>query len=98
MTTDLLPKSQRLICASACPRELGDFTQWLSAEGYTAAPIHLHLIYLAQALARFARPDDAGPRRLAEVDRAFAPRSESRTRKIRFEAVRRAYVRFLRAR
>ena len=97
MTTDLLPKSRRLICASACPRELGDFAQWLSTEGYTAAPIHIHLIYLAQALARLARPDDPGPRRLAEVDRAFAPRGGPPTRKIRFEAVRRAYVRFLRA-
>jgi site-specific recombinase XerD len=96
MTTDLLPKSRRLICASVCP-ELGDFAHWLSTEGYTAAPIHIHLIYLGQALARLARPDDPGPRYLADVERAFALRGGPPTRKIHFEATRRAYVRFLRA-
>ena len=97
MTTDLLPKSRRLICASACPRELGDFAQWLSTEGYTAAPSHIHFIYLARALARLARPDDPGPRQLSDVERAFDPRGGPPARKIHFEATRRAYVRFLRA-
>ncbi|MCC7484545.1 MAG: hypothetical protein IT529_06105 [Burkholderiales bacterium] len=51
MTTDLLPKTRRLISGSAYSRELSDFAEWHSSEGYTAAPIHIHVIYLGQARA-----------------------------------------------
>ena len=98
MTTDFVPKTRRLICRSACPRELSDFAEWLSAEGYTAAPIHLHLTYLDQALARVARPHDPSPRDLAAIERAFDPVGGPLTRRRLFEGTRRAYVRFLRAR
>ena len=50
MTTALLPKTPHLISRSACSHELSDFAEWLSSEGYTPAPIHIHLIYLDQAL------------------------------------------------
>ena len=43
MTTDLLSKTRRLLSRSACPRELCDFAEWLSSEGYTPAPIHIPL-------------------------------------------------------
>jgi site-specific recombinase XerD len=98
MTTDLLPKTQRLISRSACSHELSDFAKWLSSEGYTAAPIHIHLIYLDQALVRLARPHDRTPRDVAEVEQAFDPGGGSPTRRRLFEGARRAYVRFLRAR
>lgn len=98
MTTDLLPKTRRLISRSACPRELSDFAEWLSTEGYTPAPIHIHVIYLDQALARVPRPHDPGARDLAEVERAFDPGGGPPTRRKLFEGTRRAYVRFLRAR
>lgn len=95
MTTDLLPKTVRLISRSACSRELTDFAAWLSTEGYTAAPIHIHLIYLGQALTRMTQ--DPGPRHLAEVEQAFDPESGPPTRRTLFGGTRRAYVRFLRA-
>lgn len=98
MTTDLLPKTRRLISRSACPRELSDFAEWLSSERYTPAPIHIHLIYLDQALGRMARPHDPGPRDLAALGRAFDPGGGPPTRRKLFEGTRRAYVRFLRAR
>ena len=98
MTTDFVPKTRRLISRSACPRELSDFAEWLSTEGYLAAPIHLHLIYLDQALARVARPHDPSPRDLAAIERAFDPVGGPLTRRRLFEGTRRAYVRFLRAR
>jgi site-specific recombinase XerD len=98
MTTDLLPKTRRLISGSACPRELSDFADWLLSEGYTAAPIHIHLIYLDQALARLDRPHDPTPRDVAEVERAFDPGGGPPTRRQLFRGTRRAYVRFLRAR
>lgn len=98
MTTGLLPKTRRLILESACLRELSDFAEWLSAEGYTPAVIHIHLIYLRQALARMVRPDEASSRDLADVERAFEPRGGPPTRSKLFEAACRAYVRFLRAR
>lgn len=94
MTTDLLPKTVRLISRSPCSRELADYAAWLSTEGYTAAPIHIHLIYLEQALERMA--PDPGTRDLAEIERAFDPRGGPPTRRTLFEATRRAYVRFLR--
>jgi site-specific recombinase XerD len=98
MTTNLLPKTRLLIARSVCPRELSDFAEWLWSERYTAAPIHIHLIYLDQALARIARPHDPGPRELADVDRAFKCRGGPPTRRQLFDGTRRAYVRFLRAR
>jgi len=98
MTTDLLPKTRLLISRSACPREMSDFAEWLWKEGYAAAPIHIHLIYLDQTLARMARPHDPRPRKLLDVERAFRPRGGPPTRRKLFEATRRAYVRFLRAR
>ena len=98
MPTDLFPKTRRLISGSACRRELSDFAEWLSTEGYSAAPIHLHLIYLDQALARIARPHDPSPRDLAAIGRAFNPVGGPPTRRKLFEGTRRAYVRFLRAR
>jgi integrase/recombinase XerD len=94
MTTDLLPKTLRLISGSESSRELADFAAWLSTEGYTAAPIHIHLIYLGQALARMAQ--NPSPRDLAEVERAFDPGSGPPTRRTLFAGTRRAYVRFLR--
>ncbi|MHB8493256.1 MAG: tyrosine-type recombinase/integrase [Casimicrobiaceae bacterium] len=96
MTTDLLSKTRRLISQSACARELSEFAEWLSAAGYTPGPIHIHLIYLGQALARLTH--DRGLRNLAEVERAFDPGGGPPTRQKLFEATRRAYVRFLRAR
>jgi len=98
MITDLLPKTRRLISRSACSRELSDFAEWLSTERYTPAPIHIHVIYLDQALARVPRPHDAGPRDLAEVERAFDPGGGPPTGRKLFEGTRRAYVRFLHAR
>lgn len=98
MTTSLLAKTRLLISRSACPRELSDFAEWLLSERYTAHPIHIHLIYLDQALARVARPHDLGPRHVADVVRAFKPRGGPPTRRKLFEGTRRAYVRFLRAR
>jgi site-specific recombinase XerD len=98
MPTDLFPKTRRLISGSACRRELSDFADWLLSEGYTAAPIHIHLIYLDQALARLARPHDPTPRALAEVERAFDPGGGPPTRRTLFQGTRRAYVRFMRAR
>src|SRR5689334_8000708 len=95
MTTDLLPKTDRLISRSAHSRELADYAAWLSTEGYTAAPIHIHLIYLSQALTRMTQ--DSGPRDLADVEKAFDPGSGPPTRRTLFAATRRAYVRFLRA-
>jgi site-specific recombinase XerD len=95
MTTDLLSKTVRLIAGSAWSRELADFAAWLSTEGYTAAPIHIHVIYLGQALARMAQ--NPGPRDLAEVEREFDPGGGSPTRRVLFASTRRAYVRFLRA-
>ena len=95
MTTDLLPKSVRLISGSKCSGELAHYAAWLSTEGYTAAPIHIHLIYLRQALARMAQSPSR--RDLAEVERAFDPGSGPPTRRTLFAATRRAYVRFLRA-
>lgn len=96
MTTDLLPKSRRLISRSASSSEMSDFAGWLSAEGYAAAPIHIHLIYLDQALARVTH--DPGARDRTEVERAFDPGGGPPTRQKHLEATRRAYVRFLRAR
>jgi integrase/recombinase XerD len=98
MPTDLFPKTRRLISGSACHRELSDFAEWLLSEGYTAAPIHIHLIYLDQALARLARSHDPTPRDLAEVERAFDPGGGPPTRRTLFQGTRRAYVRFMRAR
>src|SRR5947208_1538982 len=98
MTTALLPKTRLLISRSACPRELSDFAEWLLSERYTAAPIHLHLIYLDQGLARLARPHDPRPRHIADVFRAFKPIGGPPTRRKLVEGTRRAYVRFLRAR
>jgi len=98
MTTDLLPKTRLLISRSARPRELSDFAEWLGSERYTSAPIHIHLIYLDQALARLARPHDPTPRDVAEVERAFDPGGGPPTRRKLFEGTCRAYVRFLRAR
>lgn len=98
MTTDLLPKSYSLIERAICPQESSEFADWLSTEGYAAAPIHIHLIYLGQALSRLSRPHDLSPRRLADVELAFDPRGGPPTRKKLFEATRRAYVRFLRSR
>src|SRR5688500_10406458 len=98
MTADLPPNSRRLIARSTCPRELTDFAEWLSNEGYTARSIHIHLIYFDQALARLARPHDPGTRGIAEIERAFKPGAGPPARMKHFEAVRRAYVRFLRAR
>lgn len=98
MTTDLLPKTRLLILRSACPRELCDFAEWLSTEGYTPAPIHIHVIYLRQALMRLARPHDLGPRAPGDLDRAFKPRGGPPTRRKLFEGTCRAYIRFLRAR
>ncbi len=95
MTTNLLPKTVRLISGSACSRELADHAAWLSTEGYTAAPIHIHLIYVGQALARMAQ--NPGPRNLVEVERAFDPGGGPPTRRLLFAAARRGYVRFLRA-
>src|SRR5688572_17925544 len=96
MATDLLSKTRRLISQSACARELSEFAEWLSTEGYTPGPIHIHLIYLGQALARAT--DDGGLRDLVEVERAFDPGGGPPTRRKLFAATRRAYVRFLRAR
>lgn len=98
MTTDLLPKTRRLISGSVYSRELSDFAEWHSSEGYTAAPIHIHVIYLGQALARLPRPHEPTPRDVAEVERAFDPGGGPATRLTLFQATRRAYVRFLRAR
>ena len=70
MTTDLLPKTRRLISGSACSHELADFADWLLSEGYTSAPTHIHIIYLGQALARLTRPHDPAPREVAEVEHA----------------------------
>jgi site-specific recombinase XerD len=98
MTTFLLPKTRRLISGSACHRELSDFAEWLLSEDYTAAPIHIRLIYLDQALARLARPHDTTPRDLAEIERAFDPGGGPPTRRRLFAATCRAYVRFMRAR
>ena len=95
MTTDLLPKTGRLISRSAYSRELADYAAWLSTEGYTPAPIHIQLIYLGQALTRMTQ--DSGPRDLADVEKAFDPGSGPPTRRTLFAATRRAYVRFLRA-
>lgn len=96
--SDLLQKTRRLISRSACPRELSEYAEWLWVEGYTAAPVHIHLTYLDQALARMARAHDPGPRDIAEVQRAFNPGGGPPSRRKFFEATRRAYVRFLRAR
>ena len=71
MTTDLLPKTGRLISRSVYSRELADYAAWLSTEGYTAAPIHIHLTYLGQALTRMTQ--DSGPRDLADVERRSIP-------------------------
>jgi len=98
MTTDLLPKTRLLISRSACPRELCDFAESLSTEGYTPASIHTHVIYLSQALARVPRPHDLGPRAPGDIDRAFKPRGGPPTRRKLFEGTRRTYTRFLRAR
>jgi integrase/recombinase XerD len=98
MTTELLPKTRLLVSRSACPRELSDFAEWLTAEGYTPAPIHIHLVYLDQALARIGRPHDPRPPDLADVERAFKPRGGPPTRRKLFDGTRRAYLRFLRAR
>lgn len=98
MTTFLLPKTRRLICGSAHPGELSDFAEWLTSNGYTPAPIHIHLIYLDQALARLVRPHESTPLNVAEVERAFDPGGGPPTRRTLFQATRRAYMRFLRAR
>ena len=84
MTTDLLPKTGRLISRSAYSRELADYAAWLSTEGYTAAPIHIHLTYLGQALTRMTQ--DSGPRDLADVEKAFDPGSGPPTRRTLFAA------------
>jgi hypothetical protein len=98
MTAKLLPKTERLIARSASPHELSDFAQWLLSERYSPDPIHLHLIYVEQALAALGAPDDLGVRVLADVERAFDPGGGPLTRIQLFEGRRRAYVRFLRAR
>ena len=68
MITDLLPKTRRLIPRSTCPRELCDFAEWLSTEGYILASIHIHVIYLGQRL----------PRRLGLMIPVCAPRDVER--------------------
>jgi integrase/recombinase XerD len=98
MTAKLLPKTERLIARSASPHELSDYAQWLLSERYSPDPIHLHLIYVEQALASLGAPDDLGVRALAEVEQAFDPGGGPPTRIHLFEGRRRAYVRFLRAR
>lgn len=98
MTTDLLPKTRGLVSQSARPRELSDFAEWLLTERYTPAVIHIHLIYLDQALASLAQPDEPKPHALADVERAFDPGGGPPTRAKLFQATRRAYIHFLRDR
>ena len=98
MSTDLLPKTVHLISQSACPHEMSDVAEWLLTENYTPAVVHIHLIYLNQALVRLARPDEPTPHDLADVERAFDPGGGPPTRRKLFQAARRGYLRFLRAR
>ena len=98
MTADLPPNSRRLIARSTCPRELTDFAEWLSSEGYTAHSSHIHLTYCDHALARLARPHDPSARDIAEVEGAFDTGTGPPARRKHSEAAGRAYVRFLRAR
>jgi integrase/recombinase XerD len=98
MITDLVPTTRALIARSRFQVELTEFASWLAAEHYTPLAIHRHLIRVDAALPRIPHVDETRAHRVSDLNAAFDLGHGSPYNVHGFQAARRVYMRFLRAR
>ncbi len=98
MTTDLLPKTRAVITQSRFQAELTDIASWLIAERYTPLTIQRHVTKLEAAFPRLPLVDDSRAYEVTDLDAAFDQGHGSSYHLYGFQAARRVYTRFLRAR
>ena len=94
MGTDFPSNTRALLARSTFSQELLRFARWLGGERYTSFVTHQHLLRLEQVLPRLP----AAATREQNVHECFAAVGRGvPTRRYRFEATERAYLRFLEA-
>lgn len=98
MATDLLPNTRALIARSRFQPELSEFASWLFAEHYTPLAVHRHLARLDAALPRIPHANGSRVHAASDLNTAFDLGHGSSANVHGFQAARRAYMRFLRAR
>jgi integrase/recombinase XerD len=98
MTTNLLPNTRVLIARSRFQTELSEFASWLFAEHYTPLAVHRHLTRLDAALPRIPCVNESRVHAAGDLNTVFDLGYGSSANVHGFQAARRAYMRFLRAR